>query len=138
MRVLVDTNVILDVLSRREPHFESSASFLRLCGTRITGCIAASQTTDIFYLLRREGKDTASAKDAIRKLTDNMTVLDIRAADVQDALAGDMPDYEDALLSCCAHRQNVRYIITRNEKDYGGSQVPVLSPQGFLQQFFSA
>jgi len=137
MKVLVDTNVILDVLTRREPHFEHSAAFLRLCGSRLTGCVAASQTTDIFYVLRREGLEAQAAKALIKKLTDNTKVVDINAADVQAALASDMPDYEDALLACCAKRQRASYIITRNEKDFKQSPVPALSPQAFLEQLYA-
>jgi len=134
MKVLIDTNVILDVLTRREPHFEQSAAFLRLCGTRLTGCIAASQTTDIFYVLRREGIDAQAAKALVKKLTDNVKVVDTNAADVQAALASDMPDYEDALLACCAKRQRAACIVTRNEKDFKQSPVRVIAPQAFLEQ----
>ena len=134
MKVLIDTNVILDVLTTREPHFESSAAFLKLCGTKVTGCIAASQTTDIFYILRREGKDSVSARNIVKKLTDNIKVLDITAADVQNALASDMLDYEDALLTCCAKRQKADYIITRNEKHFRQSPVQALPPIKFIEQ----
>ena len=105
---------------------------------QIKGFIVANQTTDIFYLLRRAGKDVQSTKDIIKKLTDNVTVLDISATDVQNALNAEMIDYEDSLLACRAKRQKVNYIVTRNEKDFNLSQVPALSPQTFLKQFFSA
>jgi len=137
MKVLIDTNVILDVLTKRAPHLEHSAAFLRLCGTRLTGCLAASQATDIFYLLRREGLDAQAAKSLVKKLTDNVKVVDINAVDVQSALASNMLDYEDALLACCAKRQRAGYIITRNEKDFNLSPVQALSPQAFLEQFYS-
>ena len=134
MKVLIDTNVIFDVLARRKPHFEQSAVFLRLCGSRLTGCVVASQTTDIFYLLRREGMDTQAAKALVKKLTDNVKVGEINAADVQAALASDMPDYEDALLACCAKRQRAACIVTRNEKDFKQSPVRAISPQAFMEQ----
>ena len=137
MKALIDTNVILDVLTKREPHFEFSASFLRLCGRQVIGCVIASQTTDIFYMLRRAGKDVQSAKDVVKKLTNNVKVLDITAVDVQSALAAEMPDYEDSLLACCAKRQNMDYIVTRNEKDFKSAQVPALSPRTFLERLFS-
>jgi predicted nucleic acid-binding protein len=134
MKVLIDTNVILDVLMQREPHFECSAEFLRLCGVKITGFIIASQTTDIFYLLCREGKDAAAAKSILIKLTDNIRVIDVTAADVKSALAGEMSDYEDALIAYRAKRQKADYIITRNEKDFKQSPVPALSPRAFLRE----
>jgi len=137
MKALIDTNVILDVFSGREPHFEASSAFLRLCGTQITGLIAASQTTDIFYLLRREGKNAAEAKTIIQKLTDNTKIIDVTTTDVKNALASDMADYEDALLAFGGKRIKSDYIVTRNEKDFAKSPVPALSPQSFLEQFFS-
>ena len=135
MKVLIDTNVILDVLFQREPHFGHSAALLRLCGGGLTGRIAASQTTDIFYLLGREGMDSQVAKGIIKALVANIKVVDINTTDVQAALASDMPDYEDALLACCAKRQHAAYIITRNEKDFKHSPIPALSPQAFLEGF---
>jgi predicted nucleic acid-binding protein len=136
MKVLIDTNVILDVLTQREPHIKFSAQFLRLCGANVTGCITVSQTTDIFYLLRRFGKDAQSAKDIIKKLTVNIKTLDVTNADFQNAMAAEMPDYEDALLAYCAKRHKAEYIVTRNESDFGFSPVPAVSPQSFLDSFF--
>ena len=138
MKVLVDTNVILDVIIKREPHFEFSAAFLKLCNVKITGCIIASQTTDIYYILSRSGIDKFSAVNILKKLTKNMKVLNINAADVQNALNSSIADYEDSLLACCAKRQKAEYIITRNEKDFHQSPVSAISPQSLLEQIFSA
>ena len=136
MKASIDTNVILDVMVGREPHYECSAACLKLCGMRITGLVAASQTTDIFYLLCREGHNAPAAKAFLQKLVDHVKVIDVIAADVKNALASDMSDYEDALLAFCGKRQKAQYIITRNEKDFAQSPVPALSPQAFLERFF--
>jgi len=136
MRVLIDTNVLIDVFAEREPHHRYSASVLGLCGKRITGCITVSQTNDIYYILRRAGKSVVSAKNIIKTLTDNVKVVTSNSADVQNALASEMPDYEDALLACCAKRQKARYIVTRNEKDFNESPVPAIAPQAFLEQYY--
>ncbi len=138
MKVLIDTNVILDVLTKREPHYALSASFLRLCGFKVIGCMTASQTTDIFYMLLKNGVNTQAAKGIIQKLSDNITVADTNNDDVQNALASDMPDYEDALLAFCAKRQKVEYIVTRNERDFRLSPVPPLTPRQFFERFFPA
>jgi predicted nucleic acid-binding protein len=134
MKVLIDTNVILDVLIERVPHYERSAVFLKLCGTQVDGYIAASQTTDIFYLLTRAGKSAQSAKGIIKELTDNIKVLDIITKDVNNALSSDMPDFEDALLACRAERKKIDLIITRNEKDFTFSKIPAMSPMAYLKQ----
>jgi len=136
MKVLLDTNVILDVLIGRKPYVESSSALLKLCGAHITGLITASQTTDIFYILRREGKNIDDAKNVIRKLSDHIKIIDVIAADVKAALDSDMQDYEDALLAFNGKRNKVDYIITRNETDYVKSPVQALSPIAFLEKFF--
>jgi predicted nucleic acid-binding protein len=138
MKVLIDTNVILDVLQKREPHYGDSAAFLKLCGPMVQGYISANQTTDIFYLLRRYGYDSAQAKATLKKLTDNVRILGVTAADVENALDSDMPDYEDALLDCQAQRQRAEYIVTRDKKDFKLSQVPAISPKAFLDKHYGA
>ena len=136
MKVLIDTNVIIDVFMKREPHVEHSAPFLKLCGAKVTGCVTASQTTDIFYLLVRTGATEQTAKAVIRKLTDNLKVLDVLAADVQNGLASDMTDFEDALLACCAKRVKADYIVTRNKGDFKLSPVTPISPEDFLEKYY--
>ena len=136
MKALIDTNVILDVLIGREYHVEMSSKLLKLCGAQITGMILASQTTDIFYLLCREGKTEEEAKAIIRKLTENIKVLDVFATDTTTALNSDMTDYEDALLAYSAKRHKADYIVTRNERDFANSPIPALSPQDFIEKYF--
>ena len=138
MKVLIDTNIVLDALLDRTPWAATAQDVLRTAAMEKTkGYIAASQTTDIFYLLNRHGVDEATAKTIIKTLTESMKVSDVTPADVQNALASDMPDYEDALLAFCAKRQKAEYIITRNEKDFVQSPIPAISPQAFLERFFS-
>ena len=135
MKVLIDTNVIIDVLAKREPHFKFSFEFLEYCKKELKGFITTNQTTDIYYLLCRFNVSSQSAKEVIGKLCDNFKVLDISAIDVKNALDNKIKDYEDALITCRANRQKIDYIITRNEKDFKLSEVPALSPKAFLEKF---
>lgn len=115
----------------------ASAEVLRLSDKRsMTLAITVSQTTDIFYILRRNGRDAEQARSVIRMLGDNMVVADVTAADYRNAVDSGMEDYEDALLAMCARRIKVDYIVTRNEKDYTDSPVPAISPADFLERFF--
>jgi predicted nucleic acid-binding protein len=132
MKVLIDTNVIIDVLTRRNPHFDDSFAVLSLCGNKLTGYVSASQTTDIFYLLRRGGLDAYAAKNLMKKLSQTLKILDVKSMDVTHALLSPITDYEDALLACTAERQKLNYIITRNEKDFKQSAVQAVSPSLFL------
>ena len=137
MKVLIDTNVILDVLIGREPHLEHSAGVLRLCGTQVSGFVTVSQTTDIFYLLCREKVKPTKAKELIRRLLENVKAVDVLVSDANIALNSTMDDYENALIGYVAKRNKIDYIITRNQGDYADSPVVALSPSEFLQKFFA-
>jgi len=133
MKALIDTNVILDALMTREPWAASAQEILRTVAMdKFIGFITASQTTDIFYLLRRHGADEVTSKKIIKKLTASVKVSDVLPADVGNALDSDMPDYEDGLLAYCAKRQKTDFIVTRNKKDFVKSPVPAISPDEFL------
>jgi len=129
MKILIDTNIILNVLLRREPFYPKDAEVLKLCGARADGMLLASQTTDIFYMLRRYNMAVSEAKSALKKLTENIKIIDVNAADVSAALESDMADYEDALLAFCAKRRKADCIVTRNEKDFTESPVPAITPE---------
>ena len=133
MKALIDTNVILDALMTREPWAASAQEILRTVAMdKFIGFITASQTTDIFYLLRRHGADEVTSKKIIKKLTASVKVSDVSSADVGSALDSDMPDYEEGLLAYCAKRQKTDFIVTRNKKDFAKSPVPAISPDEFL------
>ena len=136
MKVLLDTNVIMDVLMKREPHFDRSAAVLRKCGNGVTGCIAASQSTDIFYLLRRGRSSVAEATAVIKKLATNLKLIDVTSKIVVAALDSPIVDFEDALLVECAKLAKVDYIVTRNTKDFIASTIPIIDPTDFMDKFF--
>ena len=132
MKVLIDTNVIMDVLLARQPHFEFSQRCAKICGEQLIGYLTATQTKDIFYFLEKNKISAKKAKCIIKELSEEFAILDILAADVQNALASDMPDYEDALIAHCAARCSMDYIITRNTKDFSASPVAAILPKDFL------
>jgi predicted nucleic acid-binding protein len=133
MKALIDTNVIMDVLLARQPHFEFSQKCAKICGERIIGCLTATQTKDIFYFLEKSKTPVGEAKRMIKELSAEFVILDILAVDVQSALISGMSDYEDALIAHCAARSGIDYIITRNVKDFDASPVDAISPKDFLE-----
>lgn len=62
-----------------------------------------------------------------------MIIADVLALDIQTALTDPMPDFEDAVVHAVAARNKADYILTRNTKDFTGSQVPAIKPQDFLK-----
>ncbi len=134
MRILVDTNIIIDALTGREPFRESAEQIFLLAASQIEDMhITASSATDIYYLIRKHLHNTEQSKNTMSKLYQLFGILDVAADDCQDALSLDMKDYEDAVISCCAKRNQIDYIITRNIKDYEQSKVKAILPDDFIR-----
>lgn len=134
MRILVDTNVIIDALTGREPFREEAEQIFIIAANRIEDMyITASSATDIYYLVRKYLHSAEQARNVMLKLYELFWILDVTASDCQDALLSDMRDYEDAVLSCCAKRNHIDYIVTRNIKDFEKSSVQALTPNEFIK-----
>ncbi|GHV17849.1 DNA-binding protein [Clostridia bacterium] len=137
MKILIDTNVIIDVFTKREPHYAASAEVLKLSEKRdITLYVTVSQATDIFYILNRHLKDMAQTLAIVKTIGDNMTVADVTAADFQNAINSGFDDFEDAMLAASAKRIKANCIVTRNVRDFAKSAVAAISPDEFLAKYF--
>jgi len=133
MRLLVDTNVVLDVLMHRAEFFDASYDVLKLSAfNKAEVLITANAITDIYYILQRATKDHARSKEAIVKLLELVTIADVLASDVMNALFSKITDFEDALVRAIAKRVKADYIVTRNTKDFHNSPVPAIDPRDFL------
>lgn len=131
MRVLIDTNVILDAIEVRENFCEDSSRILT-SAAKYNGYIAASSVTDIYYIEHRRNHDKAKTLDLMKKLFKLFDILDTTSADCRNALHSPLPDFEDAILVESALREGIDYIVTRNVKDFKGSPVKVRTPAEFL------
>lgn len=135
MRVLIDTNVILDILQKREPFFMDSYRALRRALENDAEClISASAATDIFYVLRKSLDSAQQAKEHIDQLAQVVSFADVQGMDIHTALMRAMPDFEDAVVDAVAERSGASYILTRNIKDFTGSVVPAILPADFLNK----
>lgn len=134
MKILVDTNVIIDALTSREPFKEDAEQIFMLAANRIEDMyITASSATDIYYLVRKYLHSTEQAKSVMSKLYELFHILDVTASDCKEALLTEMSDYEDAVISCCATHNHIDYIVTRNIKDYEKSKVQAILPDQLLR-----
>jgi predicted nucleic acid-binding protein len=138
MRVLLDTNIIVDVLQQREPwRQDGEAIFIAAAMNQITACVTAKQIADIHYMTKKLFKGQAHidhlAKQVIGKLMTFMELEDTSAADCQAAMGINNNDFEDAMLMACAARETMDYIVTRNVTHFKGSAVPVVTPADFVK-----
>ena len=132
MKVLIDTNVIVDALTSREPWKESAEKIFLMAANRIMEVyITASSATDIYYLVRKYLHSTEQAKQVMGKLFSLMGILTVTEDECVDALASAVSDYEDAVIERTAVKADMDYIITRNVKDYQGAMIKVMRPDDF-------
>ena len=135
MKVLVDTNVILDTLLQRPNLFEYSKKVVQYCLFSIQGIIAAHSFSDMFYVLHETEKRSLDyCRNTIVKLCQTFEVCSIdkqRILDVANNL--DFTDFEDSLQNECASYAGVDYIITNNIDDFKNATVPVITPEEFVR-----
>ncbi len=134
MRILWDTNVILDVLLKREPWVkEASVLWQANDESQIIGYMVASTLTDIFYGSRR-AKDLNAARTAVRLCLEAFEIcpVDRQTLEQADSLPGN--DFEDNLQIACAALGGLDAIVTRDKDDFKGSPVPILTPTEMLAQ----
>lgn len=128
MRVLVDTDIVIDHLAHRKP-FEDAAKKLFLLGAmgEFDLRIGASQVTDIFFLLTSgpEKMSFDEGKLALRRLREHVRVCSLSEADVDAALDSTWDDFEDACVYQCACKLKADAIITRNQRDFEKSSIKV-------------
>ncbi len=116
--VLIDLNILLDVLQRRELFYESSASVLALVETgKITGYVASHSLTTLFYLIKKD-RSTADARAILTNLLQFLRVAAVNQATIEQALNLETPGFEDAVQMMAAVQCKADYLITRNAKDF--------------------
>ena len=131
MKLLLDTNILIDILSGREG-YEESLQILRLCEVKIKGFISAISVTDIMYIMRKQ-LSPEKVREAVSTLLAIVDVVSVTKSDINAALGGSFRDFEDAVQASCAARLKADYIVTRNAKDYRLSAVKAITPADLLQ-----
>lgn len=133
MRVLIDTNVILDYVLERHPFHADAENIVLLAAKQsFAGYLSSITPINVYYTGKKlKGKDLTIK--AVRRL---LKLFEIASADknvLQKAFTANFNDYEDAVQHECAVAENLDAIVTRNTKDYKNSKITVYSPDEFLQ-----
>ena len=134
MKVLIDTNVILDVLCGRTDFLEASSKVWKLCEiNKLTGVISALSVPNIVYILRKE-LDPDKTKEIIDRLMLIFDIAELKSDDLRKAAAMKTNDFEDAVQMCCAERIGADFIVTRNIRDFVSSPVPAVKPSELIDR----
>jgi predicted nucleic acid-binding protein len=132
MVLMLDSNIIIDRLLKREPHYETSS---RVCLLGVFGdaqlYLSVNMLSDIFYILRKR-YDSHELQELLLETLRFIRLCGLSAADGMHCLRQQWHDLEDCLVARCAENIKADYIITRNKKDFAESLVPTLSPEELL------
>lgn len=134
MKVLIDTNIAIDLLANRGEFAEPAAQLFKLCEVgKVQGYIYALSVANIVYIMRKE-MDRSQIDAIITKLGSIITIADMKGDDLRKAAALPILDFEDALQSVCASRLKADFIITRNLKDFKNSKVMAIKPTELIER----
>ncbi len=135
MRILVDTNVILDVILQREPFYEDSKQIMIACQQELLwGTITTQSIADIFYIIRKDFSPTERRR-ILLGLCEIFHVSAINREKLVVALKNEaFEDLEDCLQAESAVLFGAEYVLTRNVKHFIASPVPAITPKDFCEQ----
>lgn len=135
MKLLIDTNVILDVLLRHEPFFRAAAAVLDLSQrTDVQEYVSASAITDIYYIANRQLKDRTSAQDLLKRLLMVVSVAAVSEQEIRSALDLSWADFEDCVQYSVALLNEMDGIVTRNPRDYEQAALQVWLPEQVVEK----
>ncbi len=129
MNVLVDLDVLLDVIQRREPHYADSADVLsRIAGGELEGTVAGHAITTIDYIVSKFSGRGAAEK-AVDWILGELDIVSEGRDVLLRARSLDMDDFEDAVVAAAAERAHCDQIVTRNLDDFEHAPVPAVTPR---------
>ncbi|HVX85997.1 MAG TPA: PIN domain-containing protein [Phycisphaerae bacterium] len=130
--ILLDTNVLLDVLTERRPYYEPSEEVWSLCENgEAKGLVSAISFNNTFYLVRKWG-GIAKAYTVLQTLRDVFAVVALDDQVLKQAISGGFSDFEDAIQYYSAVLGKADFVVTRNVKDYSKGSIPAMSPEEYL------
>ena len=136
MRIMIDTNVILDCLLDRQPFADDAQEILEQCARgKHEGCILASTVTDIFYIAEKYMDDIHELYLLMDDLLEELLLIALSRRDLMLAVDRRELDFEDCVLSVCAESAGCDVIVTRNLKDFKNSNVIAVLPKTFIKKF---
>jgi predicted nucleic acid-binding protein len=135
VRVLIDTNIVLDFLLQREIFFQDAELlFQAIDAGQVIGYVTATTLTDIFYISQKHIRSVEQARQAVSETLIAMVICPIDRAVLESAFNSSLVDFEDAVQIFDAVAQGLDSILTRDNNGFLSSPIPVLSIQELLQQ----
>lgn len=136
MKLLIDTNILLDVLLKREPFYYKAVEVLELVQyDNVQEYVSAAAVTDIYYIAYKYLKDKGLVRQLLKKLMGIVSIAAVSEKEIEEALELAWNDFEDSVQYVVALLNEMDGIVTRNPKDYKRADMKVWSPEQVLQKF---
>ena len=136
MRILIDTNICLDILQNRPELCDSSKDALLLASNKKYKMFITTATVmDIMYITRKSFQNNSDQKKAVQNFISAFKLLKISKKNIEFGFSGIMKDFEDAVQAGCANTHFINLIITRNIKDYINSPIKAVTPEDFVNNY---
>ena len=135
MKIFVDTNILLDVLTKRDPFYENSAVIWSLVeGGIVEGYISAISVNNVFYISKKL-RDIEYAQGLVDKILKDFQIIELDYEILKLSRTISDRDYEDLIQYFSAIRSGSKYLLTRNKDDFPETGIDILEPAEFLQIF---
>lgn len=132
--IFVDTNVVIDLLAKREPFYKEAQDLFTLSDKKEVQLFISSLTfANAYYSIVRHHKEV-DAKKYLSKFKVLVTILPLEDKAIELALASDFKDFEDGLQYFIAMDHEADIIITRNKKDFTNSKIPLMTAEEYLSK----
>lgn len=136
MRILLDTNIVVDVLSGREG-YEESLEVLRFCEAGLAeGLVSTATVMDVMYILRKY-LPMDRLREVVQTFLSAAAMVEVKPQDITGALESGMNDFEDAVQALCGLRNGAEAIVTRNIKDFRQSPLKAVLPGEAIERMKS-
>lgn len=133
MRIMLDTNILLDLFTGRKPFAQDAVKLLAMQAMGDAALWAsAKSTTDIFYIMSKQyGNEPVYA--ALTKSLDYIHYCSVSQDDVTEAIRRKWPDFEDCIVAICAEKTESDVLITRDKAGFAESSVPAMTTEAFFE-----
>jgi len=132
MKILLDSNIAIDAVLKREPFYNSAEKIIGLSQGGIGLFISASAITDIYYIVRISTGNKETAITLIKSLLENIDIAAVTGNEIRQAVNLDWGDFEDAVQYAAGESIAVDYIVTRNKSDFASASLPIVNPDELL------
>lgn len=133
MKILIDTNVIIDIINHRQDFFDNSFNALKIVFEKHCACVSTITVADTVYITKKVFPESKVQKSALSKFFAEFKICRVGKKQIKQAFNSPMSDFEDAVQSFCAKSVGAKLILTRNVKDYKFSPVKAIMPVDFLE-----